>query len=891
MRSGTRTVGLVVGLVLALMAYGKAFQLSRGGNVWEPVAVAVTPAPGGPPPDATLYISDLSQWQPVDADVDDPGRWTVVGHWVTGLRLVVPEDQWDRVGGVAVRYGDRVAGVSAADARRHRTTEPEALGKDGRTVLVDLTPALPAPTSRVPAYAAVRNWPGDGRVLVLHGADVAAQAAALGLLAGAFAAARRTRFADLARAWLAPAGESAPPPGGRGWDAVGVLFLAGGLATLEARQPYYFTRDDVAVAEVPVYVFGLRSVWAGAVPEYDPFLHLGSAHASTGMMQFTYLPSYLAYAAARHGLGDDLLFAEVSAVLHLVAGYGLTRLLARRVGMGPLPGVLVALSFAFAGAVLIMGRSWHTFVATAVWMPALALSLAALSTGRVGWAWVVGTGAAVGGYFHAGFAQNAAFGCGFLLLGVGYQWAAGRVPGRQAVLLGPALLVGAGLAAPNLVQQVQMMSGVSRGYSAHPGCGNMVSAALVPFPLVRDADLSRWIQMDRDRAGHVAFFGGLFAWLAVAEGAALLTAAARTDWRRQVWLFLAAAAFVLSLGEAGYVWQLGGSLPVVESLFRVPFRMLPFLALFTCLAGGLVLDRLLRRAGSRRTEAVVGAVAVGLLGYHVLMATASFFAYTYPPYPPLPPVLEPLAADTGAFRTRFLTVTSRQSRDPLHAHGLGQDLNVVYRLPTVDGYVPISENATYLAAYERLLADPLPAARAYGVGWVIVATDPTPANSHALCPWGEYVPNGRVGMKLLPLLPPPTAGDGVRVYRVPGAAPLAFAAGKPADPLPMTAGGFGLKVDVSGVPAGDAVTANFLWYPQIRAELDGRPVDAAPDEWNRIRVPLDRPAKELAVRYVPNWGKGVLVGGGLIAVALVLTGLLLRADRPATVLADRPDPG
>lgn len=879
MHSGSRMIALIAALVLALMIYGKAFKLSRDGNVWEPVIVSVDSGKDVAPPDARLYVADRSNWAPWDPDIDHANQWVVVRYWVTGLRLIVPKDQWNRVEKVTVHYQDQIVEYTPAEALQHQASDPAELAKDDRTFLLDLTSALPHSTSRIPAYANVRNWPGDDRAVSLYGGDLLSQVLSLAMIVAAIAVARRTRFADLAKSWLTPAADTSRPPGGRWWDVVGVLFLIGGLTALEVRQPYYFTRDDVAVAEVPVYVYGLRTVWDGAIPEYNPLLYMGSAHASTGMMQLTYLPSYLAYAIARHGLGDEFLYAEVSAILHLIAAYALTRLLAKRMGLGPMTGVLVALSFTFAGSILIMGRSWHTFIATSVWMPALALSLVSLSSGRVGWKWVVATGIAIGGYFHVGFTQNAAFGCGFLLMGVGYQWAMGRVPTRQALLLGPALLMGAGLVAPNLYQQVQMMSSVSRGYSSHPGCGNMVPAMLLPFPLVRDCDLTKWIQMERDRAGHVAFFGGVLAWLVLLEGVALALAAKRTDWQRQVWIFLAACAFVLSLGEAGSLWQLGGSIPVIESFFRVPFRMLPFLALFTCLAGGLSLDRFLRKQNSTRTEFLVGVAALVMLGHHIAMSTASFFSYTYPPYPTLPPTLQPLAQDTGAWRSRFLTVTSRQSSDPQHAHGLGQDLNVIYRLPTVDGYVPISENATYLKAYDRMLADPLGAAKAYGVGWVIVVTDPTPANTLPSGLWATYVPNGRLGMKLLPMLPAPTVGDGVRVYRVPGAAPLGFASGTPTEPLPLSAGGDGLKLDVTGVPSGQIVTANFLWYPQIRAELDGQPIEATPDEWGRIRVTLDRPGQELTIRYVPNWGKGIVIGLGAVLVSLMATAGILRWDR------------
>ena len=54
--------------------------------------------------------------------------------------------------------------------------------------------------------------------------------------------------------------------------------------------------------------------------------------------------------------------------------------------MGPLAANLASLSFVYAGCVLIMGRSWHTFIANAVWLPLLGIgiyvSAKALSVGN-----------------------------------------------------------------------------------------------------------------------------------------------------------------------------------------------------------------------------------------------------------------------------------------------------------------------------------------------------------------------------------------------------------------------------------------------------------------------------------------------------------------------------
>lgn len=882
MRPPVRVVA-VAAPIAALILLGNTLSFYRSGKAAEIVAVSVTPS-GKAPVGVRLYAATKIGWGESDAVPDN--RWTLGGVWIGEILLSVPPDEWHRVGGVAVSVGGRAVELTPIEARRCEVSAsaielPTAFNlAGGYGILLRLTPALgPPPPTRLRAFAGVINWPGDGRAALLllrstlpHVALVLAGTALVMHL-------RRTPARAWAERWLTPAPAGmGRPSGGRHWDAVGAAVLVGGLIALEVRQPRYFTKDDVAVAELPILVFGARSVWDGRIPEYNPLLYLGTAHASTGMMQVTYPPMYVAYAIARHGFGDECLLAEVSAVLHLLAGYAVCRILAGRVGLAPLPAVLVALSFVLSGPILIVGRSWHSFLLTVVWLPALLLGMVALAAGPVGWRWVVGMGLAVGGFFHVGFTQNPAFSCGFVLVGVAYLCAAGRLPVRRAALLGPAFLIGAGIAAPLLYQQAVQMAGVSRGYNSAPHCGEMLPAAVLPYPLVRDRNLSGWIQIDPERAGHAAFFGGVFAWLALIEAAALaLAPPPRAEWAGRVWLSLCGLAVLLGLGEAGLLWQIGGTMPVVDSMFRLPFRLLPFIAMFGCLAGGVVLDRLLRRAGSdRRWEAAAGAIGFGLLGYHLYAATSSFNSYPVPPYPPLPPVMEPLIADGTAGRSRFLSVGYKQSDEPWYAYGLPMDLNVVYGLPGFDGYIPISENATFLAAQRRLQADPLAAARAYGIGWVTMTARPTAANTQLTLPWRQYVVNGRVGMMLEPHLELVGEMEGLRLYRLPGADPLAFAAGRPNAALPLGYGTSGVDLDVSGVSAGDTVTANFLWYPAIRAYLDGRPVPAAADDWGRIRVALDRTGDSLQIRYEPRWVVGLAAGAVLIAAGVIAAGVLLR---------------
>src|SRR5205807_9269199 len=178
----------------------------------------------------------------------------------------------------------------------------------------------------------------------------------------------------------------------RFWNLAGWLFLIGGFGGLECMQPYYFTQDDALVGELPGILLGCRSLWEGTFPDWNPYVFMGAPLATIGFWAITYPPQLLSYAIARHLLANEFATMEVFAALHLVVGFVAMRHLSRRIGMGAMTANIAALSFVFAGCILIMGRSWHAFIANAVWLPLLGIAIQQFREAPVGWKWIIGVG-------------------------------------------------------------------------------------------------------------------------------------------------------------------------------------------------------------------------------------------------------------------------------------------------------------------------------------------------------------------------------------------------------------------------------------------------------------------------------------------------------------------
>ncbi|MGA2619335.1 MAG: hypothetical protein ABSF26_17135 [Thermoguttaceae bacterium] len=713
------------------------------------------------------------------------------------------------------------------------------------------------------------------------------------------------------------------------WLALGLALVALALGLLEYRQPYYFSQDDVLVGELPGTLWQCRSAWEGRVPEYNPYVLLGAPALSEGSGG-TYPPTYLAYAIARHVLGDEYATLEVFAALHLLAGFAAAYWAARQAGMGPMPACAAAVSLVLSGSVLVMGRSWHTFLPLVLWTPLLVAAVAKLSAGPVSWKWSLATAAVLGIAYHGEFLQVWAYSVLFLVLATAWLVLMGRIPPRRGLQLIPAVLMGLALAAPLVWVQAALAADMT--HSGGYGCGiaDGLAAMLLPYPLARAGHPNGWGSTELAYMGHLYYFGTLLLLLFVAQVLVWFTARPRRAvWAEQVWTVAACVAFLLALGPAGGLWLVLGKLPVFGSINNHPFRLLPFFVLFAVLSGGLFLERLLRLAARRRAwEIGLGVVLGGLLVYHVVMARASFYAYGFRPYPNLPAELAAMltgeeagekgmspisgSGPAGASRQlerwgyaspqRLAAWAPNRSIVPSYALALPHNLPAVYRLPAFGGYDPVVENKPpFQFAEERMRQEPAAAARAYGVRWLLehrTGREPVFSPNPNLREMEQSVRLDGAFRRIDLVHVHRLAGlDDLTVGEVGGVAPLAFANGVRGEgrgtrdecrSLPLRLHGGGIDVDLRGLAAAGAVTVNFLWYPEMTAAVDGRPVLCRRDEWQRIVADVPAGARELAVRYRPDWARGIVAGGLLLGLGLAGAAALRRCNRsPETVSIGR----
>jgi len=660
----------------------------------------------------------------------------------------------------------------------------------------------------------------------------------------------------------------------------------GAWVIMEARDPYFFTQDDSFCQGLPVILQGCRSFFSGVFPQWNPYQLAGAPTSCLGVYGLTYPPTYLAYAVSRFGLGNEYCTLEVLALLHLVGGFVAMYWAARTWGMAAPLAMAAGLSYALSGYALIAGRSWCNMLYAMAWLPLVFGAAGVLRRRPVTWKWAVGTGLAIGFFFHSGFVQVWVYALAFLALVLGALVLSGALPVRRALWVVPAVLVGIAVAAPLLYVQMHFASGTVRFHTSGGIMAKGLLAMLLPPPLVQEASrmgykFGKYMQ---------AYYSGT---LFCAVGALTLAGLTATRWSKKViagniWLLCAVLALVLAFGDKAYLWPALCKLPWLGK-FRNAER---FLALFNCfiaLGGGIALQRVIAGTTKARVWAGAAAACVAVLMlYHTGLELPAFWVAADKPYPALPASLEAMRVTEDTPRPQRATTLMPMEAVPIRSMstgyplGLEQNFASAYSILAINGYDPLIWNHAFCQRYlgkavgpHKSLWSDLPGAiaaeaahrpalcKTYGIRWLVV--------------FGEFAPlfAGHY----------PEPGDSqagsVYVWTVDGVSPLAFAEERPEGAFPIRFSGRGAVVHVSALPQGGPFIVNVLAWPDFKVYADGKAIPFAPDEWGRLRVDLPPGTTRLEARYSPPWAKGTALGLSLGAVAVVLVLVLARTGRDA----------
>ncbi len=435
---------------------------------------------------------------------------------------------------------------------------------------------------------------------------------------------------------------------------------------------------------------------------------------------------------------------------------------------------------------------------------------------------------------------------------------------------------------PSLVVQLE----ITRGMAEKPanfgmGFDQGLVATIVPFPLSR-AEGVMFIPTNRDKelenqyyyAGTILMAGGF-----VVLGALLAYRCSGRWLAANPWVIAAVVSLWLGFGSAGLLWTLMGRLPVLRAVNHHPHRLLPFFTFFALIIGGRFIERLLRRAASRKWEYAIAAATAGLMLYHVSLARDSFWCYGDRPYPQLPQEIAErvLPGDTEQ-AGRVLWIGPWRSGRPGYAWLLPHSLPSAYGACAFGGYDPIIENRPETQKLQAHFDDaPIEAARAYGIRWILVANpdhywpERNYWQSVRKCDWCfDYMDQDATGSldRVVRASELRVQREELRLYELSGTSRMAFDRNKPSDPLPIRFRGWGAEVDCAG--GGErSIVVNMAMRPWVQAAAAGRFLPASADNWGRVEVRVPDGVTRLEVFYQLPWRRGLLTGGCLMAATLV----------------------
>ena len=605
---------------------------------------------------------------------------------------------------------------------------------------------------------------------------------------------------------------------------------------------------------------------------------MGAPTTSMGVYSLTYPITYLSYFFSRFILRHELWTLEVYSILHIFAGYFSFYWAARCYRVRAALATLAALCTVLCGWLLIAAASWFYVSPIFVYVPLMIVAVAKLEKSNVGWKWVVALAIVIGLFFHAGNVQFWVYGMMFLWITLFILKWSGQIDWSKMFYATAATLLGVALVCPLLIPQFLQTRDSVRVMS--PETGQVVrqwQAVLLPGPWVNASSPANSIEPAWKTGGLIVYSGTTFSLFFIL----LLTCFVFYRFDRKAigqntWTVGAVIAWFASMGLGGIVWPIMVRLPLL-SKFRIPMKFLGFFDIFTVLIGAVVLQRIMLRV--RRQQLIVGGIAVltaSLLVAVCLMPLPTWYTYPIKPYPMAQSVLEHIPNATTR-QQRILSLALMRSSSPDYWQEIPHNLPTIYQVPALLGYDPlVGLSATFRKVDENLKTHLLRSCQEYGVEYVFLPNDfdnPRLSGTAWYAPMEKYPPVPR--SEVPPVVAAATVlfhNDELSILHVPDAKPLAFAENAPATSLPVKLGTNGFDVDVASV-AGTRVIANFLWYPEMRAELDGQVINTRADSWQRIAIDVPTGARKVQVRFVSEWRKGFLCAM-LAALAAIACGFL-----------------
>lgn len=649
------------------------------------------------------------------------------------------------------------------------------------------------------------------------------------------------------------------------WGGLGLVCLS--LVLLEVLEPRYFFRADNKVLFFPVMTYAAQSFFQGVFPTWNPYQFLGEPLIGTPFFGLTYPFVYLAYAIAHYLLGEDQLFFNAFAWMHLIPGYFvMCRLLDREFGVQGWLMSLSASTFVLGGFGLICGRDWYYMTPLIFWIPLVFLAYSrwfrqpSIKAGTF-------LGVAVALMLHSGNVQMCFYWT--LLLGVGGVVLAlmGGMTRPHLRALVVAIVVFTVVASPCLVPQLLFSAGSQYPGRSGEGILHRLNALFLPAPLVNAPHPLNWGNYS-GQSWTPFFFVGYVSILAAIAGVCKY---ALSLWRfdnsthvnpleiHLIWMFI--VAFGFSLGSGALFWQVFQYFPVVNR-FNRPFKFLSFLSFFVPLLGAIFFKTFVSSLGSKNRKLAFGMIYGGLvlsLAVHVSQARATYDYFQGGEFPKKPSILSQHIDE----RSRIVSLSPLQPVSDHYFDTLPHNLATTHRIYSIGGDDIFTETHE-----ESNISRDISLWREYGVRWVLASKA---REKEALQSQGAQ--------KIY-------SDDHMDLYEIPNPEAMAQIQDKRHRIKSFQTHANGMTVLLDR-PLENATTLhlNFLWRREMAAQVDrpgGAAVPIEKDSLKRMRIALQPGLQAIRLEYYPIFRFGYWL---VIVLLILMIWVTIELWRPRLVVS------
>lgn len=631
-------------------------------------------------------------------------------------------------------------------------------------------------------------------------------------------------------------------------------------------QSFYFTQDDGFHALFPTMLYGCKSFFEhGMLAEINPFQFCCVPLAAVGTSALLYPITYISYLIAKYICLTEYAMMDVFVITHLLIAYISSFFAARSCGVRKYLSVIFALSYAFSGYSLIVGRSWPTISPTIAYSPFIILSVNSVIKNKQNFFWALWTGTILGVLFLAGHIQMWVYTMIFFVFTFFVIFCCKKISFKQLLGIIYPIIICLIIIMPQLYVELDLFKGLERGIQSHnwPELKDCLLSCFLPLHFFNDLLISG---VTIETFKTIVFSGGIFHIiylfcllnLFLQKGKVALSFL-----KNNPYFILGFIAFLFSLGDNI------GLFPIIHKLlflnsFKWAHKLIVFMNLFLNLSAVILLSKLLI-SNSKKFKYICICFMILLLFVHLYSARDAFFKYNIKPYPKISNIVEKI---DNIYKYRIFSYSPERSINPIAVLTMKLNFPTIYALNCYGGYIDmlsssLKNNFIGKTFCYRNYSINIYDIKDFGVKYIFFQK-PYICDYYLDNLYSDNIIENKYIESFDKYFNPVYEDESIKIYDIGNCRPLAFIADTGQE-LPIEFNACGAIVDTSNIEEDTWIVANMMYYPNYRVFTgDGREVKKLNDNFNRIVTFSPKGNDKLIIKYESPWYIGSLISLWLI---------------------------